>query len=205
MSQQSAAPKESLLQNLMPVIVLTIICAVSGATLAGVKLGTAQRIEEQVLSNVQGPTLLRMFPQAENDLIAERKKLVRADGREVTVFPVREKNRLSAVAIEGFGPGYGGDLGVMVGFNLEAGTIRSIGITSSKETPGIGSRVAEPQFARQFAGKAPSVALSSNGGDIDALSGATISSGASVTAVEEAGRAFTELKEEILKAWPQGS
>ena len=63
--------KETFLQSLMPVIVLTIIFAVAGATLAGIKIGTADRIQNQPLANVQGPALPRMFPHAANHPISD--------------------------------------------------------------------------------------------------------------------------------------
>lgn len=195
-------PKESLLQTLMPVIILTLICAISGATLAAVKIGTAEQIENQLLANIQGPTLRKMYPQADNDPIAERKKIATPSGDSVVVFPVYEKGNLSSVAIEGIGTGYGGDLGVMVGFNLAAGNIRSIGVTLSKETPGIGTQIQDGRFTKQFSGKKPSVSLRPDGGEIDAISGATISSKGAIIAVQNAGKNFESLRPEIEKTWP---
>ena len=194
--------KETLLQSLMPVIVLTVICALSGAALAGVKIGTAERIENQLLVNVQGPALQRMFPQAANDPIADRKTLTTASGKEVVVFPVYVNNNLRNVAIEGFGQGYGGDLGVMVGFNLENDTLSNIAITQTKETPGIGSEVGGDRFTKQFKNGTPDeMKLRSQGGKIDALSGATISSTGASNGVQDASGLYQELKPEILKAW----
>ncbi|MDL2313733.1 FMN-binding protein [Desulfovibrio sp. OttesenSCG-928-C14] len=199
---QDQAPREGLLQSLMPVVVLTIICAVAGATLAGVKIGTAERIENQLLVNVQGPALQKMFPHAANNVIAERKKFTVKDGRNVVAFPVYERHQLRAVAIEGIGQGYGGDLGVMVGFNIDNDSLYGIAITISKETPGIGSEVSSSRFTKQFTGSPDAVALRSNGGEIDAISGATISSTGAVNGVKEAAALYKELKAELVKAWP---
>ncbi|MDR2891636.1 MAG: FMN-binding protein [Deltaproteobacteria bacterium] len=201
--QDEAVEKESLWQLLGPVVVLTVICAVAGTALAGVKLGTASRIESQVLNNVQGPTLQRMFPNADNDIVAERKMLTGPNGQAVIVFPIYEKGQLSAVAIEGIASGYGGDFGVMTAFNLANDTMNNIGVTISKETPGIGSQVATPRFTKQFRNGAPDeMKLRSQGGKINAISGATISSTAASNAVQQASAFYRELKPEIGKTWP---
>lgn len=194
--------KESLLTTLMPVIVLTIICAVSGAALAGLKIVTAPQIESQLLANVQGPALGKMFPEASNDPLAERRKFSLEDGTVITAFPIYENRKLSAVAIEGIGTGYGGDLGVMVAFNLDNGTVRRIGITIFKETPGIGTKVMTSRFLKQFNGR-ENVALRSEGGEIDGVSGATFSSKGTVLGVQHAISVFGALKGELRKAWPE--
>lgn len=193
--------KESLLQTLMPVIVLTVICAISGSALAALKVGTAEQIESQLLANVQGPVLNSMFPAPSNNPIEERKKFTLADGAVITVFPVYENNKLTSVAIEGIGQGYGGDLGVMTAFNMADNTLRQIGVTISKETPGIGTKIQTGRYLKQFNGKS-SVALRADGGEIDGVSGASVSSKGSVMAVQHAMGIFTSLKPEIEKTWP---
>lgn len=194
--------KESLFSRfLMPVIVLTIICALAGTALAGLKIITAQQIEAQLLANVQAPALEKMFPAATNDPVADRKKFSLPDGREITAFPVYEDNKLSSIALEGIGTGYGGDLGVMVAFNLDNNTISRIGITIFKETPGIGTKVQTGRFLNQFSGRS-NAALRSEGGEIDGISGATFSSKGTVTGVQQALNIFGEIKAELLQAWP---
>lgn len=197
-----AKQKESLLTTLMPVIVLTAICAVAGTALAALKVATAEQIELQVLSNVQSPALYKMFPAPSNDPVAERKKFTMADGSVVTAFPVYENNKLTAVVLEGFGIGYGGDLGTLVAFNLDNDTINRIGISIFKETPGFGTKILTSRFLNQFSGRT-SVALKSEGGEIDGVSGASFSSKGAVTGVQQAIGMFGELKGELVKAWPE--
>lgn len=194
--------KESLLTTLMPVIVLTVICAVSGTALAALKIATADQIELQLLSNVQAPALAKMFPAPSNDPITERKKFTRADGSLVTAFPVYESGKLSAVVLEGIGTGYGGDLGALVAFNPENGSIKRIGISVFKETPGFGTKILTARFLNQFNGRS-SVALKNEGGEIDGVSGASFSSKGAVTGVQQAMGIYGEIKDELLKAWPE--
>ncbi|MDD6087889.1 MAG: FMN-binding protein [Desulfovibrionaceae bacterium] len=183
------------------IVVLSVICGLAGFVLSYLKLSTAPAIEEQVLTYVQGPAILNVFSGADNFPIAERRKFMTKDGRNVTVFPGKRNGKLIGVAIEDFGKGFGGNVGVIVGIDIRHDTLIGIGVTTMKETPGLGTRVAEPGFTEQFAGKGLDVRLKSQGGTIDAISGATISSGGAVSAVSNAIQVYKELKPEILKIW----
>ena len=183
-------------------VVLSAICGIAGFALSYLKMVTAGPIEEQVLTYVQGPAIQRVFTHVDNSPVADRKKFTLSDGRSVTVFPARKDGKLVGVALENAGKGFGGDIGVMVGFNPANDTLVGIGVTTMKETPGIGTVITEPRFTDQFMGKGSAkVAFKSQGGEFDAVSGATVSSGGAVTAVANAAKVYTELKPEILKAW----
>lgn len=182
------------------VVVLSVLCGLSGFALSYLKMVTAPRIEEQVLTYVQGPALARVFSHIQNSPIADRRAFDSQNGK-VMVFPALRDGKLVGVALEEKGKGYGGEIGVMVGFNVGGDTLAGIGITTLKETPGLGMRVTESAFAGQFFGARLPVALASQGGSIDAVSGASISSGGVVTAVNKAAKVYGELKPEILKAW----
>ena len=188
-------------ETLKMIMVLGTICAISGFSLSFLKETTAPIIAEQILINVQGPAVHQVYPAADNDPLAERKEFPLPDGRTVTVFPYKKDGALVGVAMENTGPGYGGDIGVLVGFDLARDTLLGIGITASKETPGIGSAVAEPRFGKQFAGKPLAVGLTSKGGNIDAISGATISSTGTVIAVQHAAADYKTLKSALTSAW----
>ena len=125
------------------IVVLSSICGLSGFALSYLKISTAPRIEEQVLTYVQGPAILKVFADIDNSPIAERKTFT-LDGAKVTVFPGKKDGKLVAVALEHFGKGFGGDVGVMVGYDVNRDTLTGIGITTMKETPGLGTRVADP-------------------------------------------------------------
>jgi electron transport complex protein RnfG len=179
------------------IVALTLICGVSGYSLATLKAATRDRIEGQVLTYVQGPALLGMIGEHDNDPIAQRVKLEH-DGETTTVFPVRRGGELVGVAMESFAPGYSGDIGVMVGFDLATDDLMGIGITTQTETPGLGSRVTEPAFTAQFMGHAP--ANLDLGANIDAVSGATFSSTGAVNAVKKAVETYKTLKPAIVQA-----
>ena len=109
--------------------------------------------------------------------------------------------KLVGVAIEEHGAGYGGPIGVLVGFNVANDTLAGIGTTQLSETPGLGMRVKEPSFREQFAGAKLPVKLSAQGGSIDGISGATISSKGVIEAVEKADALYKKLKPELVQFW----
>lgn len=107
------------------------------------------------------------------------------------IYKVLEGEEIIGYAFVAKGKGYGGEITIMVGLNKGL-QIKDVTIMSHTETPGLGSRVAESSFTSQFEGlAAEDIALAKNGGKIDAVSGATISSEAVVSAVRE------EIKEKI--------
>jgi len=87
--------------------------------------------------------------------------------------------------------GYGGPIEVTVGVGTDGAiTGVSVGGADFKETAGLGARTKEPWFAEQFAGKTAPVQLKQDGGEIDAVASATISSSAVTQAVDAAAAAL---------------
>ena len=188
------------------VVVLSVICGASGFVLSNLKEYTAPLIEMQVLTYEQKPAIERIFAEMENDPVADRRRF-EIPGRDtpVTVFPIMKNGKLAAVALEGFGQGYSGDVSIMVGIDPQRDALVGISPAKMQETPGIGSRIAEPKFTGQFAGARFQDARSkADGGKIDAVSGATVSSGAVFQAVSGVLANYGAIKSEILKTWKSG-
>jgi electron transport complex protein RnfG len=104
------------------------------------------------------------------------------------------------VAFESAGKGFGGDLGLMVGVNLNDDKIVGVGVTTHSETPGVGSRAqTTPSFTAQFKGleAEEQFQVKTDGGQIDALSGATVTSRGVCAGVTEAGKIYERLKPKI--------
>ncbi len=84
--------------------------------------------------------------------------------------------------------GYGGVIKLLVGFD-EKLKVSGIKITESQETAGLGSKAGEPSFSEALRGKEPLLKVKKNGGggksEVDAISGATITSTAVVNAINE--------------------
>lgn len=187
------------------IVVLSAITGLAGFVLSGLKVWTSPIIEEQVLTYVQKPAIQQVFFDADNDPIADRKKFPKPNGapdEELLVFPVVKGGKLQAIAMEGAGKGYGGDVNVIVGIDTTTDKVVGISITTHKETPGIGSRVTEPSFTKQFKGRLLEKAkLKKEGGDIDAISGATYSSIGATEAVKQVAGWYAALKDSIKTTW----
>ena len=90
--------------------------------------------------------------------------------------------------------GYGGEIEITVGVDLSgAVTGVSVGGSSFSETAGLGARAKEAWFAEQYIGKSSPIALMKDGGKIDAITSATITSRAVTTAVNNAVLALSGL------------
>lgn len=84
--------------------------------------------------------------------------------------------------------GYSGLIKMMVGFKPD-GTIVNYEVLEHKETPGLGTKIADPFFKDNFIGKNPATSrlqVKKDGGEIDAITAATISSRAVCDAVQRA-------------------
>jgi electron transport complex protein RnfG len=180
------------------IVVLAVLGAASGGGLALVKSGTAEQIEVQQLTFVKGPAIRNIMEGCTNDPIVDRFKL--AHGETETSFFVGLFDGKPKVAFETSGKGFGGDLGVMMGMDLETGQLLGIGVTTHSETPGLGSRAKDdPSFAAQFKGMpvdAP-FQVKPDGGQVDAVAGATITSRGVCAALNDGVKVYNELKSQI--------
>ncbi len=180
------------------VVVLTVLSAFSGGLLAAIRDNTKDKIEEQQLLFVKGPALKAIFATASNDPIADRFKL--KDGDAERSFFVGIMDGKPCVAMESYGKGYGGDVGLMVGIDLESDTVIGASVTTHSETPGMGARAkSEPEFTAQFKGFAAlePVKVNKDGGKLNALSGATITSRAVAFAATDVGEIYKRMKPQI--------
>ena len=83
--------------------------------------------------------------------------------------------------------GYGGDIVLMVGFKADRKTVECYKTLSASETPGLGMKLNTPEFAGQFAGKDGSaLSVKKDGGQIEAITSATITSRAVCRAIADA-------------------
>lgn len=196
------------------ILVLSLITLISGLALGGLNELTYERAQNNILKFKKIPAVADIYEMVEGrlapdtrvaveeNLLAE-KRYLSLDGEEpVLFFVIRKGGEPYAVALEEYGQGFGGDLGVMVGFHLESGDLVGIGITTMSETPGLGTRVKEALFAEQFRGMSRDAVfkVKKDGGEIDAITGATVSSRAVAQAIEQAEAFYRTNRERIVEA-----
>lgn len=183
------------------VVVLTVLSAFSGGMLAGVKMGTKTRIENQVLKFQKAPAIKAILPDVSNDPLKDRFNIKDKD-QEITFFVGKKDGKPQDVAFETHGKGHEGPIGLMVAINLNSDKIVGVRVTTSTETPGMGSRAnGNSSFVAQFAGMPITniFKVKANGGAIDAMSGATVTSTGVCLAATQAKDIFLRLKPEIQK------
>ena len=180
-------------------IVLTILATLSGGLLAAIRDTTKDRIQNQVLEFVQGPAIRSILEGATNDPIKDRFQLT-VDDVEHTFFVGVIDGEPRVVTFETSGKGYGGDVGLMVGIDVPNNQIMGVGVTTHAETPGMGAKAkTDPSFAAQFS-ELPieePVNVTSDGGSINAISGATITSRAITSATNDALKIYGKIKPQL--------
>jgi electron transport complex protein RnfG len=183
------------------VVVLTALSIISGGGLKGLEEWAKPKIENNVMREVKGPTIKAMLKAAENDPVADRFKIQDGD-IERNVFVGIFDGKANTVVIESEANGFGGKIGLVVAINMDEQKLAGIGVTTQTETPGLGGEAkANPNFAAQFVGKsitAP-IRVTNDGGEISALSGATITSRAVCAGTMQAVETYNKLKPQLME------
>jgi len=156
---------------------LTVIAAVCAAVLAYVNDLTKGPIAEMKVKQEQDAVRAVMPPGVTSIEKADGYFVGKgADGKEL------------GYAATGLDPkGYGGDIVLMVGFEKDRKTLVCYKTLVATETPGLGMKLGTPEFADQFRGKdATQLKLKKKGGQIEAITSATITSKAVLRAIADA-------------------
>ncbi len=173
---------------LKPVVVLTVICIVVSGILAFANSVTAPIIA----SNAE-----KAANRAKAELLeADEYEVIESDMEGVSEVCVAKDSSGKELGyiITAFGKGYGGDVVYMTAFDND-GKITNLTILSQEETAGLGSRITEPEFYTQFVGKTEELTSS----NVNMISGATISSTASINALNNARKAFNQYAKGIVE------
>jgi len=187
-------------------LTLTIICCGAALSLAYVYNLTKEPIAyQQRLKKIRA--INAVFPELED-----------APGLQMVDFPLCEQNGDEAdcrrfyliknngstlgTAFEVLASGYGGRIAIMVGIS-RSDVISGIKVIRHSETPGLGANISKQAYSKNFTGKNminTRWKLKKNGGDIDQISGATISSEAVMKAVHDGLHFFSRNRDNIMKA-----
>lgn len=182
------------------VVVLSLIAGVCSAALTSANYLLDPYVNKQTDLNVRGPALERLFGIPAEEVLVNKVVVVDENG-DVPVFFMKGDDTVSRLAIEVIGKGgYGGDLTIMVGIDLVNEKLTGMETVSHSETPGLGARIEELVFRRQWQGLPmdQAVAITADGGVIDAISGASATSRAAVNGTNEVLDFVRERKDEIL-------
>jgi electron transport complex protein RnfG len=190
------AKTESTFKNMA--LSLTLISLVSAACLGFVYELTREPIALSAL-NKKLDAIRQVVPEFDNNPNSEMFRLPADDGDSLEIYPAKKGGKIVGYAVNTWSQkGFSGLITLIAGFRTD-GTIMNITILDHKETPGLGTKMAEPEFKNQFNDKNPAefiLKVEKDGGPVDAITAATISSRAFCDAVQ---RAYNTLQKGGLK------
>lgn len=169
-----------------PALILLAITAVAAALLGVVQSVTAEPIR---LANekTQTEAMQAALPEATSfeAVVEEFEGSISAVSKGLD-----ESGEVVGYVITANPNGFGGAVPTTVGFDAD-GVITGIKVTTPSETPGLGALAAGEAFQSQFAGMSGELAVNKDGGQVQAITSATITSRAVVEGVNEAHAWFT--------------
>lgn len=181
------------------VAVLFLVCAVAGLAAAA-----ANEVTEPIIAQQEAQALQRglseVLPEAASFEPVSAAELTGAGKAVLSAWWALDSgNQPVGVVVEAAPSGYGGPIRMLVGV-AQDGTVKTLKILSAaNETPGLGAKVTEPAFQGQFSGLRAGIALIKGqapaGNEIQAVTGATISSRAVLDGVNQALAAAAQLQE----------
>ena len=162
-------------------LTLLLITAFVAAALAGVNSITAPLIEAHKAEKMQ---------QAMEEVLPGATGLAEVSFSDATGTVNKVYASASGYVVDVAPAGFGGAISMMVGI-LPDGSVKGISIVSHTETAGLGSvaaakTAAGEAFRSQFVGASGSVAVDKDGGTIDSITSATITSRAVAAGVNAA-------------------
>ena len=183
----------SVKEILRPAIMLFLIGAVCTALLAGTNLLTKDKIAE---ISAQTENEAKAAVLSEADSFSEE-KTVSVESKEYTYFEGTKNGEIKGYVIPVTTKSYGGDLSLIVGIDAESSKITGVEITSINDTAGLEMKAKNADFLEQYFGKTAGIGVNKNtpaGNEIQAITGATITSKAVTEAVNTAFSVYSEIK-----------
>ena len=170
---------------LKPVVVLTVICLVVSGLL-GLTNSITDPIIKKNAALAADAARIELLPEATDGF-----EKVDCDMTGITEM-YKAKNG-SGYVISSTAKGYGGAIEYMSAYNMD-GEIVNLKVLSCNVTPGLGMKIVERNFLDQFVGKNEDLSKS----NIDVITGATISSSATIEAMNYARAAFNQIAKGVV-------
>ncbi len=185
------AQKESTFLNMtLTLFIITAVAAVALASVYNLTKEPIENVKKQNLKNAIGVVI----PEAQNGNFDDFEKITvpAADGSgEITMYKVVVDGKFVGMAVQTFSmKAFAGYISIMVGFRPD-GTIIDSDVLEHKETPGLGDKSSKrsSSWNEQFIGKNPAtykLKVKKDGGDVDAITAATITSRSYCDALQRA-------------------
>ena len=154
---------------------LLLICAIIAGIVSFVYDLTLEKYEENI-QKTKNEAIGQIF--GKEGLVCEE--------IEKGIYTVQENGEFIGYCVEAAGKGFGGDIQLMVGYDVEK-NIKSVEIIGHSETPGVGDKVKNPDYLAGYKGQSGALTL---GTDVDKIAGASVSSRGVMAGVNAATKAL---------------
>jgi Na+-transporting NADH:ubiquinone oxidoreductase subunit C len=184
-----------MLRKLVDVLFILVLGTVSASALIGIRRYTLPRIERYQETKLKTTILEAAGISYDAGNVDEvfQKHITRV-GRDTYEYYLGPNNRY---VFEFRGRGLWGMIEGVIVLDQDTETLKAVRIVSQEETPGLGARISEASFLNQFAEKRISPQLNlvlrrkaTESDEVDAISGATLSSEALVRIINESADNF---------------
>ncbi len=187
-------------------LVLTVTAVIIGGVLAGAYKKFYPKIEANRIAE-EKRAIFSVLEGAESYEIIIREIEGKKGTEEIKIFKgLSASGNLVGYAFIAEGPGFQAKIKMMVGLNFEFKKLLGMKVLEQLETPGLGNKIVREKFTDQFQGLAftPKIEYLKNkkpekDNQIQAITGATISSRAVVLAINKSLKIVMEILEEELK------
>jgi electron transport complex protein RnfG len=187
-------------------VILGIFCLGFGLLLAVTDHLTEKDIAARALEDRLN-SLSQVIPASihDNNLVADAVVMKNDRDREITVYRATREGKVTGVAYEIFGSGYGGEIKLMLGVD-DQGKVLGVRVLAHKETPGLGDKIETKKgdWILRFTGLSignPPVEkwkVKKDGGQFDQFSGATITPRGVVGAIRKGLEFFAANKAQMV-------
>jgi electron transport complex protein RnfG len=175
---------ESNKETMVIIIKMVLISVIAAALLAVTYIPTNDQLEKNTAA-AKVAILAELIPDAASFENVEGSAVDEEGNKEILYYRATDgSGNIIGYAFFKEQPGAQGPLVIAGGVDASFSTVKGMSVLSHEETPGLGAKIVTPDFKGQFSGiPLSSLGLSNDGGAIDSITGATISSQAVVDAL----------------------
>jgi len=188
-------------------LILGVFCLGFGVVLAYTNYFTKDEVKLRAVEDMQN-SLSQVIPPGihDNSPVKDAIVMTNDEGKEIKVYRATKDGKVTGVAYEIVGNGYGGEVHLMLGVDTE-GKVLGVRATAHKETPGLGDKIdaAKTDWITKFTGLSlgnpikDKWKVKKDGGQFDQFSGATITPRGVVGAIRKGLEFFAEHKAQMVE------
>ncbi|MCR5650159.1 MAG: FMN-binding protein [Lachnospiraceae bacterium] len=138
-------------EYIYPVVILTVICAVTTALLAVTNFFSRPVIERNLAESAK-QTRLELLPGADDFADRTGDAAVLASNEKARVIQVFEASNGSGFVYTVRSKSFGGDMTMMIGIGKD-GAVTGVKVTEHADTPGVGTKDHDPDYLAQYKGR----------------------------------------------------